>query len=168
MKFVINGRLPGLNEAINAARTDGRLENRMRKENEQTIQWCARAGLKKWKPELPVMIRYTFYEKDKRRDKDNVAGYAVKLIQDALVRAGYLPNDNWAAIAGYTLDWRIDKKKPRIEVEIESAVQTNIFDQEERIYPCTVQILRNSETGEVSWGWWEGEEPPKVEVKDNG
>lgn len=33
-------------------------------------------------------------------------------------------------------------------------VETNIFDIEE-IYPnCTVQLLRNSVTGEESIGWW--------------
>lgn len=31
----------------------------------------------------------------------------------------------------------------------------NIYDEEE-IYPnCTVQVWRNSKTGEVSVGWWE-------------
>ena len=34
------------------------------------------------------------------------------------------------------------------------SVETNIFDQEE-IYPnCTVQVLTNTVTGEVSIGWW--------------
>ena len=37
-------------------------------------------------------------------------------------------------------------------------VETNIFDIEE-IHPnCTVQILRNSVTGEISVGWWENKE----------
>ena len=37
-------------------------------------------------------------------------------------------------------------------------IETNIFDQEE-IHPnCTVQILKNSVTGEVSVGWWENED----------
>lgn len=35
-------------------------------------------------------------------------------------------------------------------------VETNIFDQEEIVYPCTVQILTNSVTGEISVGWWRG------------
>ena len=30
------------------------------------------------------------------------------------------------------------------------------FDVEEIHENCTVQILRNSRTGEVSIGWWEG------------
>lgn len=34
------------------------------------------------------------------------------------------------------------------------SVETNIFDQEE-IYPnCTVQVLTNTVTGEISIGWW--------------
>ena len=33
-------------------------------------------------------------------------------------------------------------------------VKTNIFDQEELHDNCTVQILTNSVTGEVSIGWW--------------
>ena len=37
-------------------------------------------------------------------------------------------------------------------------VETNIYDQEE-IYPnCTVQVLTNTATGEVSVGWWKN--PP--------
>ena len=39
-------------------------------------------------------------------------------------------------------------------------VETNIFDEEEIHHNCTVQVWRNSVTGEVSIGWWkEGEEP---------
>ena len=37
-------------------------------------------------------------------------------------------------------------------------IETNTFDIEE-IYPnCTVQVLKNSVTGEVSVGWWRNEE----------
>lgn len=37
-------------------------------------------------------------------------------------------------------------------------ISTNIFDKEE-IYPnCTVQVLTNTVTGEVSVGWWKNEE----------
>ena len=39
----------------------------------------------------------------------------------------------------------------------EMQVETAIFDEEE-IHPnCTVQILRNSVTGEVSIGWWDND-----------
>lgn len=35
--------------------------------------------------------------------------------------------------------------------------ETNIYDQEEIHENCTVQLLRNSITGEVSVGWWDNE-----------
>lgn len=35
--------------------------------------------------------------------------------------------------------------------------ETNIYDEEEIHENCTVQILRNSLTGEESVGWWENE-----------
>ena len=44
-------------------------------------------------------------------------------------------------------------------------IETNIFDQEE-IHPnCTVQILKNSVTGEVSVGWWPNDNKP-IETKE--
>ena len=45
----------------------------------------------------------------------------------------------------------------RIEI-----VDTSLFDEEELHYPCYVQVLRNSVTGETSVGWWE-EEPTRVD-----
>lgn len=37
------------------------------------------------------------------------------------------------------------------------AVETNVYDTEEIHHNCTVQILTNSVTGEVSVGWWKEE-----------
>ena len=38
------------------------------------------------------------------------------------------------------------------------SIEMNIYDEVE-LYPnCTVQVLRNSVTGEVSVGWWKNEE----------
>ena len=37
------------------------------------------------------------------------------------------------------------------------SVEPNIYDEEEIHENCTVQILRNSQTGAVSFGWWENE-----------
>lgn len=36
-------------------------------------------------------------------------------------------------------------------------IAMNIFDEEEIHHNCTVQILRNSVTGEYSVGWWEND-----------
>lgn len=42
--------------------------------------------------------------------------------------------------------------------EWKTPTETNIYDEEEIHENCTVQILKNSVTGETSVGWWENEE----------
>ena len=37
-----------------------------------------------------------------------------------------------------------------------AAIRTNLFDLREVHENCTVEILTNSMTGEVSVGWWKG------------
>ena len=37
---------------------------------------------------------------------------------------------------------------------LEQQTEINIFDQEETYHNCTVQVLTNSATGQVSVGWW--------------
>lgn len=40
----------------------------------------------------------------------------------------------------------------------EPQITTNIYGQEEIHHGCTVQVLRNSVTGDVSVGWWKEKE----------
>ena len=123
MRFVIYGRLPGINEAFNAARQNrnpkSNAEARMRRQYEDNIIIQARRDLKRWRASGKVILHYVFFEKNRCRDLDNISGYAHKLVQDALVKAGYLANDGWNDIAGYTDTFAVDKRNPRIEVEIE-------------------------------------------------
>lgn len=43
-----------------------------------------------------------------------------------------------------------------IEEAIEKAIETGkVFDKEEIYHNCTVQVLTNTKTGEVSVGWWQ-------------
>ena len=44
--------------------------------------------------------------------------------------------------------------------KINATVESNIYDEEEIYYDCTVQVLRNSITGETSVGWFKNDEPP--------
>lgn len=39
-------------------------------------------------------------------------------------------------------------------------ITTNLFDKEELFTDCTVQVLTNTVTGEVSVGWWPNDNPP--------
>ena len=159
MRFTIKGRLPTLNQAFDAARGGKYIEAKLRSDCEKMIIPCIKRDLKRWKPNPPVLLHYKFFEENKRRDKDNVSGYAHKVIQDSLVKAGVLDGDGWNYIEQYDDKFLVDKNNPRIEVDIEEAtkVEPNIYDKEE-IYPnCTVQLLTNTSTGEISIGWWENE-----------
>ena len=118
-KLIIYGRLPGLNEYIDAERQHRQKAAKLKREAESLVLWSAKACLRGWRASGPVVMRYTWYEPDRRRDKDNVSGYGRKVIQDALVKGGYLRNDGWADIAGFADAFALDKKRPRIEVEIE-------------------------------------------------
>lgn len=44
------------------------------------------------------------------------------------------------------------RKKPDVV-----KVETNFYDKEEIYENCTVQVLTNTTTGEVSVGWWRNE-----------
>ena len=118
-KLVIPGKLPGLNEAFGYARTNKHKEAAERREAERTIMWAAKGCLRGFKAKGPVVLHYHFYEPNKRRDKDNIAGYAMKLIQDSLVKGGYLDGDGWRHIENFDFSWHVDNKIPRIEVELE-------------------------------------------------
>lgn len=117
-KVVIPGRLEGLNEFITANRTNPRIGNKMKHDSQRICFYYIRHCLKNIKLAGPVKLHYTFYEKDKRRDLDNISGFAHKVFQDALVEAGYLKNDGWSGIAGFSDDFYVDPDHPRIEVLI--------------------------------------------------
>lgn len=118
MKFVILGTLPGLNEYISAERSNRHSAAKMKKQTEYAIGMIARSQHRKAHFKRPVVMRYLWVEKDRRRDLDNVA-FAKKFIQDAFVRAGILEGDGQRHIVGFTDSFSVDPKNPRVEIEIE-------------------------------------------------
>ena len=116
--FVITGRLPGMNEYTKACRGNRYSGNQMKQKAETEIMWAIRRQLKGWTAKEPVYIKYKWIEPDERRDKDNIVAFGHKVIQDALVKMNVLADDGWDYITGFRDDFGIDKKNPRIEVEI--------------------------------------------------
>lgn len=117
MTVTIPGRLAGMNEYTAAQRSSVYKGAEMKRREQKRVVLalkCARL------PRLntPIWINYRYFEKDRRRDKDNIAGFAHKVIQDALVEVGALKNDGWADISGWTDSFDVDAKNPRIEIEI--------------------------------------------------
>ena len=107
--------MPSLNDYCKAERSGYHAANNMKHRYQALISaYIRRARLKPIK--YPVKIIYRFYEENKRRDKDNIAGIAHKFIQDALVNDGILKDDGWDYITGFSDEFYISKDNPRIEV----------------------------------------------------
>lgn len=115
--LTIPGRLPGLNEYTSACRTSYQAGNKMKQESQDVVKWSIRQRIRGVHFTKPVFLMFTFYERDKRRDRDNVASYARKVIQDALVSMGTIEDDGWDYITGYLDRFKVDNKNPRIVVE---------------------------------------------------
>lgn len=114
MTFTIPGRLPGYNEL-----TKGHWAKRYRtKDAAMTlVGWCIR-GARLSPITSPVAVAIRCYEPDKRRDYDNVTAGASKVILDALQNCGILKGDGQKYVTRVEPSVEIDRKNPRIEVEI--------------------------------------------------
>lgn len=119
MKLVIPGPLPGLNEYIDAERSHRQKGANLKRSAQKIVELCAKKQLRGFHPKGPVWMSYTWYERDRRRDKDNISSFGRKVIQDGLVKAGVLKNDGWSDIEGFSDRFAVDKKNPRVEIEIE-------------------------------------------------
>ena len=124
--FTVPGTLPGLNDYLKAERkftrrggTAHSVGNDMKQEHQMIICNAIRQKLKRLKIQRPVHISYRFYEPNRRRDLDNIAGVAHKFIQDSLVCCGVLENDGWDQITGFSDAFFVDRHNPRIEVTIQ-------------------------------------------------
>lgn len=101
-EYKIYGKLPGANEYIAACRSNRYAGAKMKDECEKIIimQICDRRAVEGF-----AVIHFTWHEKDRRRDKDNVA-FAKKFVLDALQKCGVLKNDNNSVVAGFTDSFR--------------------------------------------------------------
>lgn len=115
--LTIPGRLPGANEYIDAERSSRHKAAKLKADTQTLIAWYIRRDLRGVKFTRPVAMRYTWVEKDRRRDKDNIT-FGRKFIQDALVRSGVLKDDGWNYVADFSDEFRVDKNKARVEVRI--------------------------------------------------
>lgn len=116
-RLTIKGRLPGLNEYTTACRANPQAGADMKREAQDVVMWHILSQIRGQRFTKPVFILFTFYEKDRRRDRDNVSSFARKVIQDALVKCGNLKDDGWDYVTGYLDRFEVDKHNPRIVVE---------------------------------------------------
>lgn len=115
--LTIPGQLPGANDYIAAERANRHKAAKMKRDAQSYIAWYIKRDLRGVRIKRPVVLSYTWGEKDRRRDKDNIA-FAKKFIQDALVQQGVILDDGWGEIQGFSDDFKVDKTRARIEVRI--------------------------------------------------
>ena len=116
--LIIDGQLPNLNDYTLACRTHRKAGAKMKKSAEWMISVYIRKTLKDVAFKNPVRLAFRWYEPNKRRDLDNVC-FAKKFILDALVSSGTIVTDGWKGVVGFTDEFFVDDKYPRIEVDIE-------------------------------------------------
>ena len=125
-KIVIPGQMPNLNDYLSAERqkfktytgkTNTKGNELKQKWTDYTIIYI-RKSVRGLKIEKPVKLHYKFYEPNMKRDMDNVASFAMKIIQDSLVKAKVLKNDGWRWIKGFECEFAVDAESSRIEITI--------------------------------------------------
>ncbi len=120
--FEIPGKLPGLNDFIEANRKNPRAGARLKREYQESVMWAAKAArIKKFS--APVHVHITYIEPNMRRDKDNISSGGRKIVLDALVKLGIIENDNWRWIgnkedSGQSDSFKVNKNSPRVIVRI--------------------------------------------------
>lgn len=118
--FVIEDKLPSLNDYIDACRTNHYTGAKFKKKTESLISayiLVAKAKKTLTPTDKPVVVHFEWHEKTKKRDPDNVAS-AKKFILDAMQKSGIIPNDNRKYIKGFT-DVILDASKDCVVVTIE-------------------------------------------------
>ena len=96
MKFIINQRLPSLNDVINKNRANKYYANDFKQDIEERIGWDIRQAITSGmlrRTSEPCEVYISWHEKTKRRDVENIQS-STKFILDAIVKNGVLPNDN--------------------------------------------------------------------------
>lgn len=116
--LVIPTRLNNLNDYITADRTNRYKGAAMKARNEALVKIAIKQQLRGLRIEKPVFMEYRWYEKNRRRDLDNISSFGRKVIQDALVQTRVLVNDGWNEIVGFSDQFYVDAANPRIEVLI--------------------------------------------------
>ena len=93
--LIIPGALNNLNDYIAAERTNRHKGAKMKSDNGNIVSVAIRQCMRGIRIDKPVFMEYTWVEKNRRRDLDNISSFGRKVIQDALVETGVLKDDGW-------------------------------------------------------------------------
>ena len=117
-ELVVKGSLPSLNEYTRSCRSNPFMGNKMKKNAQEIIGWEIKRTKLKPVEDYPCSISIKWYEKNHRRDIDNII-FGQKFILDSLVEQGVLIDDSQKYINEINHQVFVDKNNPRIEICIE-------------------------------------------------
>lgn len=119
--FIYHGRLASLNEYITACRQHPQKGAKLKRDAEGEISWeIIRAKAKGHLQGVnkPCRVHFYYQEQTAKRDLDNISGFAHKVLLDALVSMGILPNDTQKWVVGFTDNFFIgDKDLIKVVIE---------------------------------------------------
>lgn len=119
--FIINGRLPSLNDYIAQCRIHAQKGGKFKREWQERVEYdilIAKQQNRLKAVNKPVIVHFYYEEKSYRRDLDNISGMCHKLVLDGLVEMGILKNDTQQYVRGFT-DTFYHGKTDRIGIELE-------------------------------------------------
>ena len=105
-----------LNEVVAMAKQHWSLYAKDKKQRTDSVALLSRVQ-KLHSVKSPPIVRIWFFQQAKRIEKDNLLVNS-KHILDGLVLAGVLTDDRWDNYTDLEFRFRIDKERPRIEVEL--------------------------------------------------
>ena len=114
MKFVIDMKLPSLNDYIRVCRCNKYQAAKFKSDVEREIGVFL-LKMPKWNN--PIKIHFHWIEGNKKRDLDNIA-FAKKFILDAMQKFGKLENDNRKCVMAFTDSFEYGKET-KVILEIE-------------------------------------------------
>jgi hypothetical protein len=119
VKFVIPGRLPGLNEMNYMDRSGPYAGARAKK---KLTRYCAQWAIVGRVPEFkcPITVHIVWFEPNRLRDRDNIHAGA-KYILDGLQLARKIKNDSQKWVTRLTNDEQVDARNPRVEIHLTMA-----------------------------------------------
>jgi Holliday junction resolvase RusA-like endonuclease len=114
--LIIYGKLAGLNDYTKACRTNKFVGAQMKNKTETLIlTYIGKQKIGRFRGK--VKLNFRWYEPNRKRDLDNIC-FAKKFILDALVSSGTIEADGWRCVIGFTDEFFVDARNPRIEVDI--------------------------------------------------
>ncbi len=146
--FIIDAKLPSLNEYQEKCRANRYAGAKMKKDIEDVILWSIRTAANKGTlhkvTAYPVQVAIEWHEKDKRRDIDNIQS-AAKFILDAMTKSNLIKDDGRKYISQVT---------PRVIDDTKTFVKVKILEEKDIMNKVMLigNLTRDPELTETSSG----------------